>query len=113
MFLDKDARDQRVWRVVAHDQYGPLNDNRSVIEFRGHQMDGDAGHRHAVLEGLAGRVNPWEGRQQGRMDVENGVAERLEQWRPNQAHVARKADKTDIARAQFTNQCAVVLIARR
>ncbi len=113
MLLDEDARGQRVWCIAAHDRYGPLDDNRPVVELRGHQMNGNAGDGHAVLERLAGRLDPWEGRQQGRMDIEDGVGERLEQRRPDQAHVAGKAYQADISRTQFSGHRAVVLITGR
>ena len=113
MLLGKNSGGQRVGCIAAHDRYGPLDDNWPVVELRGHQMNGDAGDRHAVLERLARRVDAWEGRQQGRMDIEDGVGERLEQRRPNQSHVAGKANQADISRAQFAGHRAVVLITRR
>ena len=113
MFLDQNARDQRVGRIAVHDRYGPLNNDRPVIELRCYQVDGDAGDGHAMLEGLPRRVDPGEGRQQGRMNIEDSVGVRLKQRRPNQTHIAGKAHQANIARAQFTRNRTVVLIARR
>ena len=61
MFLDENACAQRLWRIVGHHLYGPLDDDRPVIEFGGHQMDGDAGDCCAVPQCLARRIDPWEG----------------------------------------------------
>ena len=47
------------------------------------------------------------------MDIEDSAGERLEQRRPDKAHVASKANQADISRTQFTGHRAVVLIAGR
>ena len=113
MFLNEDARAQRLRRIVGHHRYGPLDDDRPVIELSGDQMDRDAGNCRPVLQRLAWRIDPGEGRQQGRMDIEDSVGKRLEQRRPNEAHVAGKANQADISRTQLTSHRTVVLISER
>ena len=111
MLLDEDPRAQRVGRISVEHRHRPLNDDRSAIELRRHQVHGHAADLDAVLERLALRVDARKRRQQRRVDVQDGVRKRLEERRADQPHVAGQADEPDIARLQLARQRAIV--ARR
>ena len=50
-----------------------LRDNRAMVEFRTHEMDRAAGDLHALFDGAAMAVEPWERGQESRMDVEDAI----------------------------------------
>ena len=70
-------RSCRRLRVVAgHHRDGLLGDDRAAIQGLVDEVDGAAGHGHAVREGVRHGVRAREGRQQRRMRVEDPTRER-------------------------------------
>ena len=111
MLLNKDSCRERVASIVAMDRDGALQDNGAAIQLRRHDVDCDATHLDAVFNGLALRIDAWKSRQKRGVYVENGVWERLQQRRADQPHVAGQTDEANVPRAQFSDDCAVVIVA--
>src|SRR5262245_15575366 len=90
---------------------GRLHHNRSMVELLRHQVHGGTGDAHAVLERLSLRVHPWKGRQQGGMDVEDAIRERIEQSWAHDPHVASKTHTVDLPSAQRLDDGLIVGVA--
>ena len=67
---------------------GALEDDRPVVDALVDEVDGRAGHPHAVLERLPLRVQALERRQQRRVDVDDALREGVEQ------HAVSRAGRT-------------------
>ena len=100
--------DKRVDGVVVQHRHGRLQDDRTTIELGRDQMHGGAADPHTVLERLALRIEARKCRQQRRMNVEDAVRKRIEQWRPDEAHEPGEADQIDVARLSTSTSAAIV-----
>ena len=90
-----------------------LHDDRPAVELRGDEVHRHAADLDAVLDRLTLRVEAGERGQQRRVDVQDGVAESVEERRADQAHEAGEADETDVARAQLAHERPIVVVAGR
>src|SRR5207248_10850924 len=70
VLLEQNARGQRLFRVVGEDGHGGLQYDRPRVDALVGEVHGGARHLRAVLERLALRVQPGEGREQRGMDGE-------------------------------------------
>jgi hypothetical protein len=70
-----------------------LQDRRAGVDPLVDDVDGDPGRLDPRLQRLADRVEPREGRQQGRVDVDHPVAEAPHEGRAEQLHVAGQDDE--------------------
>ncbi len=113
MLLDQDALRQRLHGVIVPDWNRRLHDNRPRVELGAHEVDGGARYTHAVLEGLALGVKTGERRKKRRVDIQNPVGKRMEERWPDDAHVPRKADEIDAARAEHLDDRAIVGVSIR
>jgi len=75
-------------------------------------MNGGPAHRGAIIERLLLRMKARVLGQQGRMNVENAIGERLTERGPKQAHETRQADKLDAGHAQSFHESHVIRVAR-
>src|SRR5262245_3572088 len=96
MLLDENSCRQRLHGVGIEDRYGRLRDDWTTIELGCHQMHRDAADADAVRERLPLRLQAGKSRQKRRVNVENGVRERIEQRPANQAHESGQADEPDL-----------------
>lgn len=112
MFLLEDARGKCIWSVSGYHRDGMLNDDRAPIEFRRHQMHGDAAHFHSVLNRLLLGIEPRERRQQRRMDVQNLVGERVDQPSTYEAHESGQTHQPNITRLQLSRESLIVVVTR-
>jgi len=94
------ARRQAVGVVATVDRYHRLHQDRAVVQFRAHDMDGAAREPHARIQNPLMHVQPLERRQQGRVDVDNPVAPALGKRRRQEPHETREADELNTRRCQ-------------
>ena len=113
MLLLENSGRQRFRRVVVEHGDRALHDHRTIVETRGDQMYRDPGDPDAVSEGLTLRIRAWKRWQEGWVDVDDGVGERLEQRRPYQAHEAGQADNAHPALAKGGDERTLVVVASR
>jgi hypothetical protein len=112
MFLNQDARRQRVDGVVVMNGHWRLQHDGTAIELARHEVHGRAADVNAVLERLLLGVETREGRQKRRVDVHDPIGKRLEQRRADQPHEAGETDERDVSRAQLARERAIVVVAR-
>src|SRR6185312_4416252 len=86
---------KRLFRVVRFDRNRALDDDRPGIHFGNDKMHGRAVARRARFERASVRVEPLEGRQQSRMDIEQALRPLLDEPRGEQPHKAGKAHDFD------------------
>ena len=96
MFLGQNPRAQTVFRIVRIDGDGGLHNNRAVIHFLVNQMDGCAANPHSAFQSLTLSVQTGEGRQEGRVDIQNPLRESLNKTGREQAHKAGQNDQFNL-----------------
>jgi hypothetical protein len=74
-------------------------------------MDRATGNFDAVLQGLSLRVQPGEGREQGRMNIQNLKRKFTHEPGAEQAHESRQANQIHFRTSQFLGQHAVINFA--
>ncbi len=77
-----------------------------------HKVNRAARNLYPVCEGLVLSLQPWEGRQQRWMNIEDAVGKRGNELRRQQPHVTCQANQIHAVRPQAGNQVGVVLGAR-
>src|SRR5262245_35262922 len=100
MLFSEDACRQGLHRVAVEHRHGGLKHDWAAIELRRNQMYRGATHTHAVRQRLPLSIQPGEGRQERRVNVEDAVRESLEQRRADAAHETGETDETDTAIVQ-------------
>ena len=111
MFLFEDARRERTRRVIRENRNRPLDDDRSRIEIRGDEVDGNAADLYPVLDGLRLSIDTGKRRQQRGVNVENRVGEGVDQRQPDDSHEAGEADEAYVARLQLPHERSLVVVA--
>jgi hypothetical protein len=99
MFLDENPRRHNGIGVTVEHRDDPLHDNRSTVEFLGHEVHRSAGNLDPVLQRLTLSVHSGERRKKRGVDVQNGLRKRLEERCADQPHVASQTDEANITRA--------------
>ena len=94
--------------VVGQDGDGLLRDDRPAVERGVHEVDRAAGDGDAVGQRVRHGMTTGERRQQRRMRVEDPSAERREDRRPDDPHVARQDDRVDTDRGQRLGERRIV-----
>ena len=105
-----DALVERLGRVVLLDGDGLLGEDRAAVHSFVHEVDGDAGLRHARGKRLPDGVEARERRQKRRVDVDR--REPLEEDGREELHVARAHHDLDALRAEPLGHRQVALLAR-
>ncbi len=113
MLLDKDARGESFRRVGVENGHRGLQHDGSRVEVAVDEMNGGAAHLHAVLPRLVLRLEPGEGGQQRRVDVQDGVGKGGDEHRAEKAHEAGQAHEADITGPKFLDEPAIVVLTTR
>lgn len=111
MLLHEDALGESV--LVVGGEYGDsfLQDDCAVVEMLIHKMYGASAELHAIIKGLALRLQSGEGWEQGWMDVQDFAGELLHEPRGEQAQVSGKDDQLDARLAQGSHYLLIMLEA--
>ena len=88
-----DALVERVLVVGRQDRDCPLRQDRPAVDRLVDEVDGGSRHSHAGRERVADRMGARERGQQGGVQVDDPAAERIEDARAEQPHVARQDDE--------------------
>jgi hypothetical protein len=95
MLFGEDAVGKRVGVVGFQNGNSALQEDDAVVEMLVNEVDGAAGDFDAIFEGLGLRVEAGKRGQQRRMDVEDAVGKRVNEFRREQPHVAGENDEVD------------------
>ena len=93
VLLFEHARSKRLFAIGLQNRHSGLNDNRSVIELRCHEVHAAAMHFDAGCKCPAVRVQAGKRRQQRRVYVHQAFAIALHELVSKNAHEAREHDK--------------------
>ena len=108
VFLFEDAGGEGGGVVVFVDGDGALEDDDAVVDVLVDEVDGAAGDVDAEGQGLLLRVEAGEGREQGRVDVDDAVGEGGDKGWRDDAHVAGEADEVDFVLVEAGDELGVV-----
>ncbi len=100
MLLDEDAGGETISVVAREDGNTRLSQDRTIIEFRRHQMHGAAVLARAVGQRALVSVQTLVGGQQRGVNVDKPAAPALDEVAAEDAHVAGEADEFDAAGAK-------------
>ncbi len=70
MLCLKDTRCESVPVIIMMDDDSSLQDDRSMVHLRVHEMRGTSGDLHPILEGITLTICSFEGGKQGWMNVD-------------------------------------------
>lgn len=84
------------WSVVVENRHGLLAEDGAGVDSVIDEVDGAACELDAVVESLFPSFEPWEGREQGGVDINHTLPEMLEEIRFDDAHEAGEDDKIDL-----------------
>src|SRR2546422_279300 len=104
-----DASLERRERVLVADVDHRLEQDRAVVELILDQVHRAPGHAHAVLPGTADCVEPGKRGEQRGMDIEDPVAEGVQQRLVEGGHEAREEHGLDSANAERLDPGVLVL----
>ena len=90
------ARGEAFLGIVVHHRHHTLDQYRTIIQFRTHQVNGAAVDSDARLEGTGVGVQPLERRKERGVDVEEPVMPARNEPRSEDAHETGEADELDI-----------------
>ena len=99
--------------IAVQHRHRRLEHDRPGVEFGRHQVDGAAGHLHAVRQRLGRSRGPGERRQQRRVNVQYRPGEALEKVGAQPPHETGQADQLHAALEQRRRQPRVECLARR
>ena len=91
----QDASRETFGSIGLQDRHGSLENDGAGVELGVDEVDGRAGHFHAVLESLALGVEPGKRRQQRGVDIENPVGKGLDEVGAEKSHEPCQADEID------------------
>lgn len=112
MLLFQNALRQRAWGVAREHRHDTLDDDRSAIELRCHQVHRHSTDLHAMLDRLSLSLESWERRKQRWMNVENAVGERVDERCADQTHETGETHEANISGAQLVREGLIVGFAR-
>ncbi len=95
--------------VAGPDRDGLLGDDRAAVEGRVDEVDGRPGQDRSVGQRVAHGVGAREGRQKGRMGVEDPAREGVQHGRPDDPQVAGQDDDVGPGRRQGGRQAGVLV----
>src|SRR5687767_8713454 len=104
MFLDEDARGQRVCRVSVDHRHRTLDDDGARVEILRHEMHGHSADLRTERHRLALGVDTTEGGEQRWVDVQDAMRKRLDERRTEAAHEPGKTHEADLTRFQLADE---------
>jgi hypothetical protein len=111
MLLDENARGEPLNSIVLEDRHRGLQNDRTGVNVRRHQMDRRSAQPDAMLQRLFLRVDTGERGKQRRMNVEDPVWKSVQEAGTHQAHEAGEADEIDSTFAQEIDERPIVTVA--
>jgi hypothetical protein len=88
VLFDKDPLSERLLIIILANRHAFLEDDGAAVKVLVHEMDRAPGHLHPVRNGLTLRMEAGEPREQGRVDVDDLVRERLHDCNTKNPHIA-------------------------
>src|SRR6266542_5839087 len=113
VLLDKDPLREALLRVPGKDRHLPLKDDGGRVRALLYEVDRAPRLRLAGLQRLPLRVQAPELRQEGRVDVEDPAAKARDEFRREDAHVARQANEVRLCLIENAQQLGLVLAPAR
>lgn len=111
VFLDEDARAQRIGCVVVEHGYNGLPDNGAVVESAGDEVNRRAAEFNAVFQRSRLDVEAWKRGQQCGMNVQDGIGKRVSQDTADDSHETGQHDQSGVASIQGRHQLGIELFS--
>jgi hypothetical protein len=111
MLLFKDAGGQSLHRIILKNRYDCLDENRAGINTAVDKVYSATGKAGTVINRLLLDVQAGKRRQQGGVDVNHAIGERVDECLGDDAHEARQNDKLDIGFLQGSDDGGIEVLA--